>query len=107
MKLLTIILAAAFAFSTPCIAAKGDKKAGKRAEGRKALKAFDRNRNQQIDGAEMELVKTAYGTLKQVDANSDGVLDDAEIKALNAKTGAGKGKAKKTGNGKKKRKKAQ
>jgi hypothetical protein len=95
MKLLAIILIAIVGFSTSSFAAKTDGKAAKRGVFRKTFKAYDRNRNRQIDGAEIEALKNAYATFKRIDSDADGTLGDDEIKALNAKAGAEKGKVRK------------
>jgi hypothetical protein len=109
MKLLVVILAAVTVLSTPSFAAKAGKKQGKGAEIRKTLRAYDRNRNRQIDGAEIEALKSGYAALKRIDANSDGSIGDDEIKDLNSKIPAkkaSKAKGDSGNNGKKKRKKA-
>ena len=106
MKLLSAILAAVFALSVPSFAAKADKGTGKGGGGRKALRMFDRNRNQQIDGREVDAIKNAYGAFKKADSNSDGTLADDEIKALNEKAAKAKAKAPGAKAAKKKRNKA-
>src|SRR5262245_53278271 len=105
MKSLIIILTAMAVFSVQSFAAKGERKAAKRAEIRKALRAFDHNRNRQIDGTEIDAVKNAYAAFKRIDANSDGSIGDDEIKALNQRVGDD-ANAKETKKGKKKREKA-
>ena len=108
MKLLTILLTLAFAFSAPAFAAKGEKKKGAkgtRGEFRAAIKAADKNSNRTIDADEVASLNEALGKagtdsgLKRLDRNGDGKLGDDEVKALNERM------AKRAEGGKKKKNK--
>ena len=72
-------------------AAKSDK-AGKK-ELRQKVKAFDGDNSKELTGAEREALRKAFATdpsLKPLDANGDGKLDDSEIAAFNIRKGGGK-----------------
>ena len=72
-------------------AAKSDK-AGKK-ELRQKVKAFDGDNSKELTGAEREALRKAFATdpsLKPLDTNGDGRLDDGEIAAFNIHKGGGK-----------------
>jgi len=107
MKKLSLILALAIALSAPTFAAGKGGKAGANKGGRacmKATKGFDTDKNGQIDGKEVDALKSALAgnaDLKALDKNANGQLDDDEITALNARMGKhGKGAGKGAGKGK-------
>ena len=68
--------------------AKAEKK-----ELRQKVKAFDTNDSKELTGAERDALRKAFATdpsLKRLDTNRDGVLDDGEITAFNIHKGGGK-----------------
>ncbi len=72
-------------------AAKSDKAAKK--ELRQKVKAFDTNNSKELTGAEREALRKAFATdptLKALDTNGDGKLDDGEITAFNLHKHGGK-----------------
>jgi hypothetical protein len=101
MKTLALVIIASLAFNSASFAAKkGEKgKKGEKAGIGKVVKGFDSNGNKSIDGDEVQKLKDAFATnkkLKPLDKNTDGVLDDNELAAINAKLGKGGGKGKKS-----------
>ena len=92
--LLTVVLA------TPAFAAKGANKEEKKAArqtNKSVLATYDKNSNGVIDGDEVEALRKAFETdasLKALDTNKDGKLDDTEIAAVKAAGGKGAGKKK-------------
>ena len=105
--LLPVVFLAASTLAPPVSAgdpvAKSDK-AGKK-ELRQKVKAFDTNNSRELTGMEREALRKAFETdpsLKPLDTNGDGKLDDAEIAAFNLHKGGGKlqdsGKLKSQGN---------
>ena len=105
----------AFAIPTPLFAAKGAKKGNKANQAEKAdkaarpgvlLKKYDTDKSGAIDGTEIEALREAFdadktGPLKKLDRNNDGTLEDAEVAAIKARHGKGKGAAAKGGKKKK------
>lgn len=68
--------------------AKAEKK-----ELKQKVKAFDSDSSQELSGAEREAIRKAFATdpsLKRLDTNGDGRLDDGEITAVNLHKGGGK-----------------
>jgi hypothetical protein len=102
MKKLSLILALAIAITAPTIAAGKGGRAGKGGGKQgahacmKSVKGFDTDKNGQIDGKEVDALKSALAgnpDLKVLDKNANGQIDDDEITALNARMGKhGKGK---------------
>ena len=71
--------------------AKSDK-VGKK-ELRQKVKAFDTNNTKELTGAERDALRKAFETdpsLKPLDTNGDGKLDDGEIAAFSIRKGGGK-----------------
>ncbi len=72
-------------------AAKSDK--AEKKELRQKVKAFDTNNSKELTGAEREALRKAFATdpsLKPLDTNDDGRLDDGEIAAFNIHKSGGK-----------------
>ena len=72
-------------------AAKSDK--AEKKELRQKVKAFDGDNSKELNGAEREALRKAFETdpsLKPLDTNGDGKLDDAEIAAFNIRKSGGK-----------------
>lgn len=110
MKTLALVTVASLALNSMSFAAnKGEKgKKGENAGIGKVVKGFDTNGNKSIDGDEVQKLKDAFATnkqLKPLDKNTDGVLDDNEITAINAKLGKDSGTGKKSAKAQKKGKK--
>ena len=60
---------------------------------REKVKAFDTDNNKELDSTEREALRKAFAidpSLKPLDANGDGKLDDGEITAFNLHKGGGK-----------------
>ena len=71
-------------------AAKGDK--AEKKELRQKVKAFDADNSRELSGAERDAIRKAFATdpsLKHLDTNGDGRLDDSEIAAVNLHKGGG------------------
>ncbi len=72
-------------------AAKSDK--AEKKELRQKVKAFDSDTSQELSSAEREAMRKAFATdpsLKRLDTNGDGRLDDSEMTAVNLHKGGGK-----------------
>ena len=72
-------------------AAKSDK--AEKKELRQKVKAFDGDNSKELTGVEREALRKAFETdpsLKPLDTNGDGKLDDAEIAAFNIRKSGGK-----------------
>ena len=72
-------------------AAKGGK--AEKKELKQKVKAFDSDNSRELGGAEREAIRKAFAidpSLKRLDTNGDGKLDDGEITAVNLHKGGGK-----------------
>ena len=72
-------------------ATKSDK--AEKKELKQKVKAFDSDSSQELSGAEREAIRKAFATdptLKRLDTNGDGRLDDGEITVVNLHKGDGK-----------------
>ena len=84
-------------------AAKSDK--AEKKELRQKVKAFDSDNSRDLSSAERDAIRKAFASdpsLKHLDTNGDGRLDDGEITAVNLHKGEGKlqGSGKLKGSGK-------
>jgi hypothetical protein len=73
------------------VAAKSDK--AEKKELRQKVKAFDVDNSKELTAAEREALRKAFAidpSLKPLDTNGDGKLDDAEITAFNIHKSGGK-----------------
>lgn len=69
----------------PAAAATANQGAGGAVE---ALKIFDKNEDQRIDGEELTALQNSFGALKKLDANGNGEIEPEELERLNAATAA-------------------
>jgi hypothetical protein len=92
MKTLSLLLAFVMAASMPAFAGAKKPRAGKgkAAKHALALRQIDQNKNHQIDGAEIDVLKQKFAAApadsrlkKRIDQNSNGQLDDQELQKLN------------------------
>jgi hypothetical protein len=65
----------------------------RRKELRQEVKGFDKDKSRELSAAEREALRQAFATnpsLKPLDTNRDGKLDDAEMNAINLHKGGGR-----------------
>jgi len=99
--LLTTLALAALLFSgAPAFAGAGKANGKNKNPNRGIVTQFDTSKDGTIDGAEKDALRAAFkagtdASLKTLDTNSDGSLDDNEIAAIKAKSGGKGGKKKK------------
>ena len=105
--LLPAIILAASTLVPTGMAADAEAKSAKaeKKELKQKVKAFDSDGSRELGSAEREAMRKAFATdpsLKRLDTNGDGRLDDGEIAAVNLHKGEGKlqGSGKLKGSGK-------